>query len=63
MNLTLNKSYVANVFSARTTKWWRNDTATTEGTKIDSNTTPYGFIQIISDPTHILRNSSSCISY
>ena len=48
-------------FSARTRKWWRNDTATTEGTKIISVTTCYGFSQIIFDPTHILPNSSLCI--
>ena len=48
-------------FNVRTAKWWRNDTTTTEGTKIDSITTSYSFRQIISDPTHILPNSSSCI--
>ena len=49
-------------FNARTAKWWRNDTATTEGTKIDSITTSYGFSQITSDPTHILPNSSSVLT-
>ena len=68
--LTLNKSYVIlpeihfcshNLrFNARTTKWWRNDTETTEIVKIDSVTT-YGFSQIISEQTHILLNPSSCI--
>ena len=45
---------------ARTATWWRNDTVTTEDTKIDSITASYGFRQITFDPTHILTNSS-CI--
>ena len=36
------------------------DCLNTEGTKIDSLATSYDFSQIISDPTHILPNSSSC---
>ena len=35
--------------------------STSEGTKIDSLTTSYGLSQIISDPTHILPNSSFSI--
>ena len=35
--------------------------ATSEGIQVDSITTSYGLSQIISDPTHILPNSSSCI--
>ena len=34
---------------------------TAEGAKIDSITTSYCFSQIIIDPTHILRNVSSCV--
>ena len=34
---------------------------TTEGTKIDSVTTSYGFSQNISNPSNILPNSYSCI--
>ena len=48
-------------FNARSTNWWKNDLSTSEGTQIDSLTTSYGLSQIISDPTHILPNSSSCI--
>ena len=40
--------------------WWKNDLSTSEGTQVDSLTTSYGLSQIISDPTHILPNSSSC---
>ena len=42
------------------TNWWKNDLSTSEDTQVDSLTTSYGLSQIISDPTHILPNSSSC---
>ena len=48
-------------FNARSSNWWKNDHSTSEGTQVDSLTTSYGLSQIISDPTHILPNSSSCI--
>ena len=50
-------------FNARAEKLWKNDTVTTEGTKIDSITTSYGFNHIISDPTHILPHSPLCIDF
>ena len=48
-------------FNVRSSNWWKNDLSTSEGTQFDSLTTSYGLSQIISDPTHILPNSSSCI--
>ena len=48
-------------FNVRPTNWWKNDLSTSEGTQVDSLTTSYGLSQIISDTTHILPNSSSCI--
>ena len=48
-------------FNARSTNQWKNDLSTSEGTQVDSPTTSYGLISIISDPTYILSNSSSCI--
>ena len=48
-------------FDGRAPKCWRNDMTTIDGTKVDLITTSYGFSQIISDPIHILPNSSSCI--
>ena len=48
-------------FNIRSTNWWKNDLSTSEGTQVDSLTTSYGLSQIISDPTHILPNSSPCI--
>ena len=41
--------------------WWQNDNNTSEGTKIDALTSYHGLHQIMSQPTHILANSSSCI--
>ena len=48
-------------FNVRSTNWWENDLSTSEGTLLDSLTTSNGLSQTISDPTHILPNSSSCI--
>ena len=46
--------------NARSPAWWSEDITTLHGTQIDSLTTMHGFKQIISDPTHILPQSSSC---
>ena len=54
-------SIILGDFNVRSNKWWVGDTQTSEGSQIDSLTTSYGFTQIISEPTHILKNSSSCI--
>ena len=48
-------------FNVRSSNWWKNDFSTSEGTQVDSLTTSYGLSQIVSDPAHILLNSSSCI--
>ena len=48
-------------FNARSQSWWSDDITSYEGSHIDSLTTTYGFHQLISDPTHLLPNSSSCI--
>ena len=47
-------------FNVRSSNWWKNDLSTSKGTQVDSLTTSYGLSQIISDPPHILPNSSSC---
>ena len=41
--------------------WWNEYITSNEGPQIDSLTTTYGLEQLISDPTHILPNSSTCI--
>ena len=47
--------------NARSPSWWSEDITTIHGTQIDSLTTTHGFKQMISDPIHILPQSSSCI--
>ena len=48
-------------FNAKSTNWYRNGVTTTEGREIDSMTSQFGLHQIISEPTHIMNNSFSCI--
>ena len=54
-------SIILGGFNARSKSWWKSDINTIEGTKIDSVTTSYGLQQLITQPTHLLANSSSCI--
>ena len=54
-------SIILGNFNARSNNWWQDDTQTGEGPRINYLTTSYGFQQLISEPTHILKNSSSCI--
>ena len=54
-------SIILGDFNARSKSWWQNDINTSEGTKIDVLTSYHGLHQLISQPTHILANSSSCI--
>ena len=48
-------------FNAQSKSWWSGDSTTMEGTRLDSLVSTHGFYQLISAPTHILRNSLSCI--
>ena len=48
-------------FNARSSSWWSNDITNPNGILIDSLTTTDGFKQLISDATHILPQSLSCI--
>ena len=59
--LSLSFIVVLGDFNARSPAWWYEDGTTLHGTQIDSLTATHGFKQIISDPTHILPQSSSCI--
>ena len=54
-------SIILGDFNARSNNSWQGDTQTSEGSQIDYLTTSYGFQQLISEPIHILKNSSSCI--
>ena len=48
-------------FNARSSVWWTRDKTTIEGTQLESLTTVHGFHQLISQPTHVLPQTSSCI--
>ena len=48
-------------FNARSSRWWLNDFTNPNSTLIDTLTTTHGFKQLISDATHILLQSLSCI--
>ena len=48
-------------FNARSKSWLLEDVTFHEDTHIESLTTMHGLQQLISDPTHLLPNSSSCI--
>ena len=48
-------------YNARNTTSWHHDITTTEGTQLETTTTIYGLQQLIDEPTHIRKNSSSCI--
>ena len=54
-------SIIIGDFNARSNNWCSSDKTTYEGKKLESMTSKCEFKQVISDPTHILENSSSCI--
>ena len=47
-------------FNARFKSWWPDDVTSHEGTHVESLTTIHGLQKRISDPNHLLPNSSSC---
>ena len=47
-------------FNAKSKSLWNEDITSNEGSQIDSLATIYGLQQLVSDPTHILPNSSTC---
>ena len=48
-------------FNAKSSSWFKHDTTTYEGSKIDAITSQFGLKQLIQEPTHTLTDSSSCI--
>ena len=46
-------------FNFRSNSWWKGYTSTKEGIDLESVSSTYGLHQLITDPTHILRQSSS----
>ena len=48
-------------FNAKSSNWSSNDTKTAEGAQLEYLTLLYGMKQVLTEPTHILENSSSCL--
>ena len=48
-------------YNARNANWWHHDITATEGVQLETTTSIYGLQQLIDEPTHIRKNSSSCI--
>ena len=48
-------------FNAQSKSWYSDDITTSEGSNIDSLTTTHGLHQLMSQPTHLLPTSSTCI--
>ena len=48
-------------YNARNTNWWHHDITTNEGIQLETSTTIYGLQQLVDEPTHIRKNSYSCI--
>ena len=53
--------FILGDFNAKSKSSWNEDITSNEGSQIDSLATTYGLQQLISDPTHILPKSSTCI--
>ena len=41
--------------------WYKNEKTTNKGSKIDGIASQFGLHQLINEPTHLTRNTSSCI--
>ena len=48
-------------FNAKSTNWYSHDKTSFEGSTIESVTSQSDTSQLINEPTHLLKNSSSCI--
>ena len=48
-------------FNAKSSNWCKNDITTTEGKAIENISSQFGLHQMINEPTHILKSSSSSI--
>mgnify|MGYP001793479390 CR=1 FL=1 len=56
-----NLIFVIGDFNAKLSAWKTDDPDTPEGLDISALTSSYGLTQIITEPTHILPNSNTCI--
>ena len=48
-------------FNAKSNLWCKSDKTSHEGLKIKGITSKFGLQQLINEPTHHTRNSSSCV--
>ena len=48
-------------FNCRSSQWWENDVENNEGKLFERITSDLGFHQLISEPTHLMGDSKSCI--
>ena len=67
MNTTLLSSSLFTIIlgnsNARYSSWWKNDKTTVDGARLEVLTSLHGFYQHISEPTHLLSTSASCIDF
>ena len=54
-------SVITGDFNARSPQWWVVDKENNEGLKISFLTSSAGYSQLIDQPIHITKESSSCI--
>ena len=54
-------SVITGDFNAKSPQWWALDKENNDGRKISFLTSSAGFSQLVHQPTHITRKSSSCI--
>ena len=54
-------SVITEYFSSRSPQWWALDKENNEGCEISFLTSSAGYSQLIDQPTHITKESSSCI--
>ena len=54
-------SVITGDFSAKLSSWWSLDKDNAEGREINCLTSACGYTQLINKPTHIRKESSSCI--
>ena len=48
-------------FNCRSSQWWENDIENNEGKLFEQTTSDLGLHQLISEPTHLMGDSKSCI--
>ena len=48
-------------FNAKSNNWCKIDITSHEGSMIDAVTSNYGLNQLMQEPRHIIKSSSSCI--